>query len=722
MRVLKAIRRLVILKNIKKAYFYLRFRDGKSLPKRLLSGFIWYFKKGDTLNKLRNLLGAMEAFDTTSTESIESNCDDVLVIVPIYNSPLMSRECLEAIFTAEPKVQVLAVNDCSPDPEVVEMLEQLYLENSQRFRWIKTPENLGFPGAANLGIKERAGRHVLLVNSDVIVGEKFASKMKMGLRAKSKVASVTCLTNAGETASIPSLGENTDIPEKDFVEIFNSTLLNRGDMNDPNKWPVLPSGVGFCILLSSHAIEKVGIFDEKEFAPGYGEENDWSLRANKFGFLNLLCPIVFVYHIHGMTYGTSKRSLIDQHLAIVNKRYPRYEGSVRQFFAQDPLLYFRHALFFLGIGISSKIDCVLVIDHQKGGGATKVINNEFEASKNTLFIIASKFTADKVNFSFKFRNLSEIKYEGTIDELKRLISILNVKHIILNTLAFLADNEAKLAIDYVDEILQSSKTNIEFRLHDYHSVCPSLNLLNSKSQFCDIPDIKICNNCLPKNPHSIEIGVVEIQTWRDKWLNVLERSDRIICYGEESRNRLTSVYPSIAHKTDVRKHFVQPLSLPTPRSNRTPLIEELRIGIVGNLNIAKGSQVAIDLARTIKEKKNRSTLFSFGSIAHVPNNLPIAGMGPYSYPLDLYVKFKNCDLDVILMPSIWPETFNLVSEELDNLGLPVVLFALGAPYERHVDNEKFYFTEIIEGEKLLAFIQYAVKNYYENKSKGVRNH
>ena len=142
------------------------------------------------------------------------------------------------------------------------------------------------------------------------------------------------------------------------------------------------------------------------------------------------------------------------------------------------------------------------------------------------------------------------------------------------------------------------------------------------------------------------------------------------------------------------------------------MLSELRIGVVGNLNLAKGSQIVIDLARAIKDMKQSSVIFSFGSIARVPNNLPISGQGPYTYPLDLYIKFKNFDLDVILMPSIWPETYNLVSDELENLRLPIVAFSLGGPFERHANKPQFYFTNIIEGPALLSFIQQAVNDFY----------
>ena len=39
-------------------------------------------------------------------------------------------------------------------------------------------------------------------------------------------------------------------------------------------------------------------------------------------------------------------------------------------------------------------------------------------------------------------------------------------------------------------------------------------------------------------------------------------------------------------------------------------------------------------------------------------------------------------VNVCLIPSIWPETFCYVAEELLGLGMPVAVFDLGAPAER----------------------------------------
>ena len=466
------------------------------------------------------------------------------------------------------------------------------------------------------------------------------------------------------------------------------------------------------MLLSSFAIDKVGDFDEGEFSPGYGEENDWSLRASKSGYINILCPTVFVYHIHGHTYGNSRQILIDAHSKIIQKRYPNYEQAVRQFFATDVLLYFRHALFFKGLSESTSVNKILVFDHQLGGGAVKTLNEELEKLSDTFIILITKLSEDYIQISFKYQSLDNIEYKGTYSELIKLLENFNIDRVIINTLAFTGSTVSDKPTQLVLKLLKHFDIQAEFRLHDYHSLCPSINLLNSRNQFCELPELNVCKSCLPKNLNSIEANHILVNEWRDQWEALLENCSQVVCYSQESRDRFLSIYPKASSKTLVTKHLVPPLTIGVPRSGRRPVLDSLRIGVVGNLNVAKGSEVFISLAKTIKTNRDSAVIFSFGSVSNVPSGLPIVGMGPYKYPLDLYVKFQNTDLDVILMPSIWPETYNLVSDELANFGIPIVLFKLGAPYERHSENNLFYFTKFLEGPELLTFIKNLVTDFY----------
>jgi hypothetical protein len=77
---------------------------------------------------------------------------------------------------------------------------------------------------------------------------------------------------------------------------------------------------------------------------GYGEENDFSMRAQTAGMRNVLCDDVYVVHLGGRSFGplglrpdeTSMQNLLALH--------PSYLELVQEFIAADPLAQRRHEL------------------------------------------------------------------------------------------------------------------------------------------------------------------------------------------------------------------------------------------------------------------------------------------------------------------------------------------------------------------------------------------
>jgi GT2 family glycosyltransferase len=697
--------------TIIKVYRYLRQNNGLTFRARFLSGLAIFKNKNRERLSLDKLLREIQHLMSKNKASeIEDNLEDLLIIIPIFNSPEVTEACIVSVLKFQPGVRILAIDDCSTDDSIGDLLEMYRKSNVSTFDWKKTPFNLGFPGAANFGMQFRSGKNVLLLNSDVVVSPNFAAKMMRGLREREKVASITCLTNAGETASIPFISENVDLLENSVSLKLNEILDSSDVFKQVSTWPIIPSGVGFCMLLSSKALDVVGDFDEERFSPGYGEENDWSLRAIKKGFINILCPTTYVFHKHGFSYGVAKNQLVEGHLKIINDDFPNYAAEVKNFIQSDPLLYFRQALFLLGIAGCGEIDLRLIIDHQLGGGAVKTLNEEVQSDKKVLNLIVTRLDGGEINLIVKFRNIKEIFYQGKTETIFEILRVLGVRKLLINTVAFTGDT--KNTLNLILRLQSEFSLETEFRLHDYHSICPSLNLLNSKGVFCDVPNTDVCKKCLPSNLNTTEKNAPDVESWRSLWFQVLSSCSLITTYSQESCQRFIKVFPELHERITVQRHSVEKIVAPVPRSNRLPSLDQLRIGVVGNLNLAKGSQVVIDLARTISHSQGGSVIFVFGSVQGVPSGLPIAGLGPYSYPWDLYTKFRYHDLDVLLLPSIWPETYNLVSDELADMGIPIVMFAIGAPYERHKDKDIFHFIEFQEGPKLLQTIQKVVEAHY----------
>src|SRR5262249_36942325 len=107
-------------------------------------------------------------------------------------------------------------------------------------------------------------------------------------------------------------------------------------------YPELPTGVGFCLYIRRALIDAIGIFDPA-FGLGYGEENDFCMRAAKAGYRTVLCGDAFVAHIGGRSFEGRKSELGTQNMTLLLERHPNYLELVHQYIAADPLRAIRGA-------------------------------------------------------------------------------------------------------------------------------------------------------------------------------------------------------------------------------------------------------------------------------------------------------------------------------------------------------------------------------------------
>jgi len=83
--------------------------------------------------------------------------------------------------------------------------------------------------------------------------------------------------------------------------------------------------------------EHIGLFDEKAFPRGYGEENDFCLRAVKAGWKNFITPHAYVFHQRSASFGNEKHNLMVNAMNVLRQRYPHYERSIKAAWGSDPM-------------------------------------------------------------------------------------------------------------------------------------------------------------------------------------------------------------------------------------------------------------------------------------------------------------------------------------------------------------------------------------------------
>jgi len=152
------------------------------------------------------------------------------------------------------------------------------------------PENTGFAGGVNIGIKwalKNNFDYVALLNNDATIDKNWLKNM-LAATVREKVAMVACLMLDGKGEKIIETG--------DFY-----TMWGVPELRDENK-PVREASesgsvfgaTGGAVLYSAKLFREIGLFDEKLFA--YDEDVDIAWRANLRGFRGYYEKSAIVYH------------------------------------------------------------------------------------------------------------------------------------------------------------------------------------------------------------------------------------------------------------------------------------------------------------------------------------------------------------------------------------------------------------------------------------------
>ena len=260
------------------------------------------------------------------------NCSAAIsVIVPVYNAPGELDQCLACLQETVPSdIRVIVIDDASPDPSIQTVLERWKRQSPSCWEYHRNKVNLGFVGTANLGMK-LAKDDVVLLNSDTEVTPGWLQGLQRCLESDPGIATATPWTNNGEIASLPLFCESNPVPP------YPASVAEAIAMAGDPVYPSLPTAVGFCMAVSRRAIDRIGRFDAELFGKGYGEENEFSMRAIQAGFRNVLCDDVYVVHLGGRSFGPIGLTPDESSMRRLLSRHPGYLEQVQEFIAADPL-------------------------------------------------------------------------------------------------------------------------------------------------------------------------------------------------------------------------------------------------------------------------------------------------------------------------------------------------------------------------------------------------
>ena len=629
----------------------------------------------------------------------------VTVIVPVYRGIYDLTRCLESVarhaLGTEIPFELVLINDASPEPAVQAHLEEFTGRDLPfAVTLLHNPENLGFVGTVNRGLR-RASGDVVILNADTAVTAKWLDRLAVAAHEVPDVATVTPITSHGSICTLPQsiidafalAGPNPQIDEcAEFVTDTSLRLL-----------PEVITGVGFCMYTTRQALDLCGLLDEETFGRGYGEEVDFCLRATRVGLRHLVDDSTFVYHRGGGSFGDEQSEGLARGSRLLDERYPYFRPTNTRERAQDPS---RVSFAALELGLCERDPerpHVLHIMHSAPGdtGGTEkfldalmqALRHEFDFS--VFFPVQSGFALQTywhrpdqvaiVEQQFLLpggpRTVTRIHDELAGAALQMALDLFHFDAVHIHNL--IGHSLAPL------DVLAGFDGPVLCSVHDLFLACPNFSLLYRKVEPCGIPDdLSSCDRCLasvaespmPGSPMIPNLSRTYLNDFRSTASTRIDAVDHWVFASQSAADYFMRVYEPPADRMELIEHgSVIRLGRRASEPDRALIYEEpLRVAFVGLGWSKKGLHAVNDLAEAFRD--SAVEIHHFGDLKQAASpELHTHGVYDNEFLPEL---LQRAGIQIVLLPGPYAETFGIVMSEALATGLPVIGARYGALGER----------------------------------------
>lgn len=615
----------------------------------------------------------------------------VMVVIPVFNAVKELERCVQALSVYHSGVaKVILVDDASPDEAVSQFLAKLKV--NPWFYCVKNASNLGFSGAVNRGMALAAefdsSADVVLLNSDTEVTAGWLRQMRYAAYHADNIATVTPVSNNAGAFSVPQTGDNT-MPDAFDIHRFSRVLAQGGSAD----YPQVPTGHGFCLYIRRVALDALGYFDAEAFPRGYGEENDFCMRAQRAGWVHVIAPRAFVYHQRSASFGADKTMLLAQGRQIIDLRYPEYGALVRSAFSAEPVINMRKRAALLAAlpakqALQIKPRVLFVISTRSGG--TPQTNQDLMqalAAQVECFVLHSdsntvtlQHYAEGIYTDLQQHRLIEpvqavshvsAEYDTVVAGwlLQWAIELVHVRHLAWHSLGLL-------------QLVKNLDLPLVHSFHDFYTLCPSVKLLDENNTYCAASCTSSTGQCKhelwPVEAFS-ELKHNQVYNWQQLFASQLKLCDAFVTTNSQAKALILDKYPQLnSTPFSVIEHgrdFTRWDSLACE-----PVAgEKIRVLCPGNISVAKGLALIAELADVYADTLEIHILGKVSNELVLPAN--VVQHGGYAREQFLtYVSAIKPHCGAVL--SVWPETWCHTLTELWAAGVPVIGLPFGAVAER----------------------------------------
>ncbi len=678
------------------------------------------FSKSQVI-ELSNEYEQTKSFRGNLVDNEEINGIGVTVIVPVYNAFNDVVECVEKLRLNTPKsVNILFINDQSSDSRISPFLDEL--DGVENFKVLNNESNMGFTKTVNRGIGHAVGQDVVFLNSDARVTPGWIQSLCAVANMYPNVATVTPLSDNAGAFSAPDFGQFNALKgggtEDEFAE-----LVRR---NSAGICPEIPTGNGFCLYVRRSCIDEIGMLDEESFPRGYGEENDFCMRALRAGWVHLLDDSTYVFHERSASFGEEKTDLIKRSKAIIHERYPEYAQLVKSFKSPAMNLVRYRVRIAQNEASSTGLQLPRALYVYSGlTGGTPQTNRDLMRGLNGVldtwtlrcdsqFIFLERFDG-KSSETIETHELEEvinplthisIEYDKVVQAwLKKYrFKLVHIRHLLWHSIS-------------LPKLAKISGCDVVLSFHDFYTICPTVKLLDGESNYCAGDCSKGSGSCLADSWQGVNFPNLRnewVVQWRSMFGKTFDYVDAFVTTSRSAADTMSKAYPGIKSRLSVIPHG-RDLARGSSSYIQPQIGEVIRVLVPGNISIAKGLKVIKDLVEV--DRSSRLEFHILGKVSSeivLPDSVIVHGI--YTRD-DLLEKINNIAPTVGAVFSIWDETYCHTLTEMWSAGLPVIVFDYGTLATRVNESGAGWVLDHSSIPKLYENIVRSVENFDDYNAK-----
>ncbi len=642
------------------------------------------------------------------------------VIVPVYGAAAAFARCAASVLahTDLGRHRLVIVLDGPQPAATAALVERLRQERPDGVLILENPERRGFVVSVNRGMAADAhdvdhdiDRDVILLNSDTQVTAGWLEKLQEAAYSASEIATVTPFSNSATICSLPRFLETNALPTGWDVDSFGRLVESRSRQ----AYPRLPTGVGVCLYIKRKALEQVGLFDDKSFGQGYGEESEWCMRALKAGYAHVLDDATFIFHEGQRSFGTSRDRRVRSAHRAMQRLHPEYLATVAAFIREDPVRPLRQRVL-----ADLRPARGLHLTGQLSGRPERVLHivhgwppwNPAGAEVYAAWLARRQAKAREVAVYARIADPERAK--GDIVELLdggvrvRLVvnnftqrdpfsrNALRDRALEADFARFLDDFNPRLvhvhhlsghAVSLVG-VAARRGIPILYQVQDWWAPCARANLLDANRHLCSGPGAGKCSACLPLTglPPAPLLNRALYVYRAAAMQRALRKADAFVMGSRFIHQSYLDLGYLRNLRPEVQVHVI-PYGVEIPPDGAPPHPPRvagapLRFGMIGSILPHKGVHVAVAAFREIDPARATLTIWGDPAIdpAYTRELETLRGAGT-----EIRDRFADAEkpavfaaIDVLIVPSLGLESFGLVAREAILHGVPVLASDRGA--------------------------------------------